>query len=273
MHFSMYHPQAELARTVHSFWVLEQERSYLSEKKERIFPDGYVDIFFHFGAPVQRYNHKNQSIGGHIQLGIAGLFEQHILLKPGGNIKMIGARLLPGALTDLFGLEPHLTTNRIINLSRVSDRGFAFELRLKKAQNNRERLNIFSSFLHTLSEKQFREKPEVITDLLQHMYSNKGIVDLTLFASNNDVNLRTLQRQFSQHIGIPPKKFARIIRFRNILGSIQRQQNPTFTHLAHEYGYFDQAHFVNDFKKITGLSPRSFFKEHHPISNTLNGLS
>ena len=78
---------------------------------------------------------------------------------------------------------------------------------------------------------------------------------------------RQFERVFAQDIGISPKQYLKIIRFQYCI--FQKQQNVrlNMTGLTYESGYFDQSHFVNDFKSMCGLTPRQYFTENEACSD------
>jgi len=67
-----------------------------------------------------------------------------------------------------------------------------------------------------------------------------------------------LERRFRRVVGASPKKFASIVRLRHILHL--RSKGADFTSIAHAAGYYDQSHFIKDFKRFSGLAPESFFR-------------
>jgi AraC-like DNA-binding protein len=69
----------------------------------------------------------------------------------------------------------------------------------------------------------------------------------------------TLERRFRRVVGASPKKFASIVRLRHVLHL--RAKGGDFTSIAHAAGYYDQSHFIKDFKRFSGLAPESFFEQ------------
>src|SRR5215510_10051312 len=67
-----------------------------------------------------------------------------------------------------------------------------------------------------------------------------------------------LERRFRRVVGASPKKFASIVRLRQVLHL--RSKGADFTSIAHAAGYYDQSHFIKDFKRFSGLAPESFFQ-------------
>ena len=75
------------------------------------------------------------------------------------------------------------------------------------------------------------------------------------------LSLRQFERVCKQRIGMPPKLFARIIRFSKAYRLYENSAYKNWTSIAYECGYFDQMHFIRDFKEFTGVTPRIIEKE------------
>ena len=63
-----------------------------------------------------------------------------------------------------------------------------------------------------------------------------------------------------------PKQLARVARLQAALKMIQQKKFNSLTEIAYENGYFDQAHFIKDFREFTGISPKSFFADNLKLS-------
>jgi transcriptional regulator GlxA family with amidase domain len=100
-------------------------------------------------------------------------------------------------------------------------------------------------------------------ELLLRTNGQMSIDDL---AGKLSTNRRQLERRFSSAIGLSPKQLAKIIRLQTTLRLMEQKQFTSLTSLAYENGYFDQAHFVKDFREFTGMSPRQFYGDHVKLS-------
>jgi AraC-like DNA-binding protein len=101
--------------------------------------------------------------------------------------------------------------------------------------------------------------------LLQDFENKISITDLSKIIH---LNQKQLNRYFNKYVGCSPAHFRRIERFRR---SIQEYLNPelenTLTKLAYKFEYSDQAHLINEFKKLTSYSPKKFFKNLSVFAN------
>lgn len=67
-----------------------------------------------------------------------------------------------------------------------------------------------------------------------------------------------MDRWFARQVGIPPKTVGRILRFQGALRALMRDPGVPLADVAADAGYFDQAHFVRDFRRMTGGVPRGY---------------
>lgn len=83
------------------------------------------------------------------------------------------------------------------------------------------------------------------------------------------ISPRQLSREFSRQVGITPKSFVQVMRFRNIFRVVNTQKTCSWSDLVHLGGWYDQAHFCNDIYEITGLTPSAFFAQHSATAGLL----
>ena len=91
-----------------------------------------------------------------------------------------------------------------------------------------------------------------------HIQKRHGAVRMEKLAGAMGLSLSALERRFRRHVGTSPRRFASIVRMRHLLRL--RKAGGNLTELAHQAGYFDQSHFIHDFRRFTGSAPESFFR-------------
>ena len=72
---------------------------------------------------------------------------------------------------------------------------------------------------------------------------------------------------FKFHVGMTPKGFLRVIRFQKAIEEISNRTSVDWTSIAHESGYYDQAHFINDFKAFSGYTPSEYAQKQFEYLN------
>lgn len=146
-------------------------------------------------------------------------------------------------LDKLFGLGGQEIGEKILNADTTSERIKLIETFLFKQLAYRQTIdNIGKSTVETI-------------------LNANGQFSVNDFSKINNISRRQLTRKISSSIGLSPKQLANIIRIQSTLKSLLTNELTNLTNLAYENEYFDQAHFIKDFKEFTGLTPKEFYGE------------
>jgi AraC-like DNA-binding protein len=90
----------------------------------------------------------------------------------------------------------------------------------------------------------------------QCLFAEAGAPGLGTLARDSNMSYRHFERRFISEFGMTPKKFARIARFQRALDAGAARPDKTWCEIAHEFGYYDQAHMARDFISLGGATPK-----------------
>jgi len=93
------------------------------------------------------------------------------------------------------------------------------------------------------------------------MICNSQIKSIQEISEKVNISQRQLERKFAELIGVSPKQYLRLTRIKKVIQMIEHNQSLNLTDIAYYCGYFDQAHFIKDFKHITDQTPSSYINE------------
>ncbi|OMP66280.1 helix-turn-helix transcriptional regulator [Domibacillus epiphyticus] len=106
-----------------------------------------------------------------------------------------------------------------------------------------------------------KSKPNYLLQTgLQYIYVNKGVISIRSLAEKLNYSERNIRRTFHKELGVSPKEFSGIIRFQSLLQELNNSNQYRFANIAAKYGYSDQPHFINNFRRYYGMSPNQIFK-------------
>ena len=257
MNYQVYLPSRELQNFVKCFWSLEDDgRS--KPQKQRVVPDGCMEMIFHFGDRYRQYFNNGSS---YIQPRsfIFGQITHYLEIEPTGVTGIIAARFLPEGLQPLLPVPVSSLQDRAIVLSDIfGEQAIQLEQALLTSGNIPQRIQLIESFLIS-KQTQPTRADTIIANCVEVIMRSQGKIGVADLAQQMKTTRRQLERRFASSVGMSPKRLARAVRLQAALRMLEQKKFDSLTDLAYENGYYDQAHFIRDFKEFTGTSPKSFY--------------
>ncbi len=249
----------KLSGMIKSFWLIDSKED-VSIHREKIIPDGYPELIFHYGDAYKT------NIDGRWKLQgknlIAGQIKNHFFLENRGISKMFGIKFQPWTLTELFDIEMYHLTNTVIEvplelleildpIREIGSRALSFDEKIKKVEN------WFVEYIGRLNPKYPKGQQAV-----ELIIKNNGKLDLKNIQDTVGISERSLERYFRKYIGVSPKYYSRIIRFSHIFKLVQ-DDAINWADIVFLTGFYDQSHFIKNFQEFTGEDPTkySFFED------------
>ena len=172
-----------------------------------------------------------------------------------GEVSIFGIRFRSGGAYPFLEVPLKNLTDKAAGLLHISKR-VARELdsdRLSEALYNLD----FSALDNCLSEyvNDSSRVDELVKEAVSLLRTNHGNMPISDVVRYLECNERTLQRGFLKHVGLTPKYFGRVTRIQSATRIIKSASQARYVSIAYDLGYFDQAHFIKDFKSIMGITP------------------
>jgi AraC-like DNA-binding protein len=168
-----------------------------------------------------------------------------IIFKPGG-----AAAFFKEPMHELFGVS--LSLDLLFGQGQLTE----IEEQLSEANDNLQRVAIVEGLLIS---KLSNAKPDLLIQYaIQQICLGKGVVRIKDLASTLSISHDPFEKRFRKITGTSPKQFSSIVRLRNLIENYNPAADLTETALS--AGYFDQAHFIKDFRIFTGQTPHEFFR-------------
>lgn len=259
MEYNVYEPCAALSKQVKTYWSLDCTAEE-ANGRERIFPDGCIEIIFNHGDRFRKYDSETDF---HIQppAFIHGQLKTYFELEPTGSVGIFSARLHPAGLQPFIDFDVDTFTGSTLTITDVwGEDGAKLEQVILTCADNNQRIAVLEKFLLEKRDtlKVDNAPVEVSVDAI---IESVGTIPIESVAGKLGISKRQLERKFTAAVGISPKLFARITRFQNVLHLIENKEFKSFTATAYDGGFYDQAHFIKDFRDFTGLNPKQYFAE------------
>lgn len=262
LHYRHIQPAPELRPYIQCFHTLVSEGDSETEF-ERFTPDGCAEVNFNLSASAPQRRESDGSTAGLERAYTVVRSTQPYFMLPPADLNMVGVRFHP------WGLHRFTRTP----LSHVADSAVGTEQLFGPAMErlheqlinaNGDPVPVLERFFLDLLPQGAEDA--MVMDACRRIQHANGALGMKELYARYSGSERRFQQRFAQCVGIPAKGFARLTRFRQALRTLTTTA-ATQSDLAFEGGFFDQAHFVNEFKAFAGVSPLHYRREHHPIND------
>jgi AraC-like DNA-binding protein len=257
-------PAPALAPHVRCFWFLRAPGP--DPAPQLVVPDGCMELVVQYGAAVRQ--HQDGRVLEQPRAMLMGELRRPVLIESTGAADMLGVRFAPGAARLFFDPPMEELVDRMAALDAVLDGRDRPHLRRLLDEERREaRLLHFQNWL--LSRLRAATPDRTFRECVRAMLRARGAIGLSDLQRSTGLGERQLQRRFLSSMGITAKSFARVVRFREVLGALTRGA-PDWADMALECGYYDQAHLIRDFRTFTGRTPQQYVAHSHPLSDAFS---
>jgi len=257
MNHQQFEPPPSLKDYVSHFWVLESQDKNPDPRTFTVMSSGYPGLIF-LENPGAITGFEGERLP---QLFVFGQATKAGQLHFSGEFRNIGVSFRPAALKYLFGFDASELTHQNTSIGNLVKSSLSE--RLANCNSARQKVSCIAEFL----EKQANLHGSANNRLeyaIKRLQQGKRLPDV-----QHDLNLseRSLERLFLSHIGITPVMYTRIIRFQTAIALIRQGRSRSLTDIAHSLDYFDQSHFIRDFRLFSGVTPGVYLRkaiEHMP---------
>ena len=251
MKFEVHLPCDQLLPYVKHLIISENENA----ATYKVLPDTALVIGFQYRGKLS-YTDNDQKTPL-ATAGITGLRDSYRIFNNTAGIGSVlvvfrengAARFIPTPLHELF--DESLSLEHFFNRSTLSE----IEERLALAANGKARIKLIEGFL--INQLSDRQPDTLVAHALKHIHASKGTIRVTELASLLNTSASPLEKRFRQEVGASPKKFSMIVRAQNVLAAMDNGKQNYAEYLS---AYYDQAHFIKDFKKFASITPEQYLK-------------
>ncbi len=236
-------PTDKLTKHIDAYWYNTNNKRNIATV--HIFPDGCSDIIFKY----------DDCISSRPELFVTGEMTKYRLVHIKPNQTYLGVRFKPVYIFPFLQTPMHELTDKDVPLELLQKKLFSCLLdetqEEYRVENKIHKMNnIFLRLLNSVENIN-----SVLEYTIEKIILSKGMISIKDISIDSGYSIRQLQRLFKLQVGISPKIFSRIIRFKGIHAILQTQNSKDFLDAALNAGYFDQSHFNREFKEFTGISP------------------
>jgi AraC-like DNA-binding protein len=268
MEFQYFQPAKILVPYIRHYYLFESSEPVGYE--DTVFPSGDMEVIFNLGNGIwESYRQGHYKKNPAIELW--GQITRPLQIRSAGAHSMLGVRFFPHATSFLLDDEIGIFNDQVSDLSDVLGRNIR-DLHIQLADSNS--INARVALLDAFFTERLTRAPKKVQRLhkVAHILSSitQGATENNIgrVADTHGITSRHLHKLVYQHTGLSPKSFDKIHRFKTSLKLIGENKLP-LTSIAYDAGYFDQSHFIRDFKSFTGLTPSAYLDNLSTVNQML----
>jgi len=268
MYYQTFKPHSDLETLVKCYWTLEVPAQQNLER-QLILPDGCVDMCFILGDNIKRYTSEIDFVIQPREMLLGQITEQ-FYIEPTGFVNTFAIRFYPYGLVNFIDLPLNELCNKETPLNTLFGNEKAEKLSQKiiQAVSTENRIQIIEKFLlEKLYDKATIDN--IVKSTIDIILLSNGSKPLNVILKDDKSKRRQLERNFKKQIGLSPKQLSKAIRLQATLQILLNDTTRTLTDIAYESEYYDQAHFIKDFKEFTGLTPKEFLTDEKMMLSSL----
>jgi AraC-like DNA-binding protein len=257
--YETYQPCNELSHLIDLIEVVEVPEKY-TPLKIRFLPDERNYLIFNYGCPFHyklcglEKQYKNR-------LFISGITSHFAIGSISGFSGFIAFRFTPCGFKRVISKKASLIANKLVKIEDVIDYQIDnIEEDLLSNNCNIWRIRTIENLILKWPVKPSNACDEKFSRILEALLILHGKIKIHKLAEQFQLSYTYLERLFKEYLGISPKMYCKLLNLKHILEVGKAYQGKRFTELTYSNGYFDQSHFIKDFKRFTGLNPRKHLK-------------
>ena len=200
---------------------------------------------------------------------VSGQSVSNYSLLVDSKIDQVGIVFKPTGLFHLFNLQMFEFTNIREDLHQVLPHDF-LQIREKLAEirADQARIKLLDELLvNRLKKVQYT--PDGVDKAASRIIDGYGNVNITQLLTDAYMSRRKFERHFLQRVGLSPKYYARIRRYGYVCSQMAGQREVSWDKLLYLGGYYDQSHFIKDFKEFSGKSPKEYLLTNKELAHAL----
>ncbi|MFY0598248.1 MAG: AraC family transcriptional regulator [Cyclobacteriaceae bacterium] len=268
MKYETFDPHPDLASLIKCYWTLEVPAE-IDAPKQRIVPDGCIELAFILGDDIKRYTSDTDFV---IQprAMVIGQITKPYFIQPTGYVNSFAVRFYPYGIANFIKTPIQDLANKETPISSLFEGKMAEELEQKiiQADTTEKRIEIVEDFfLNKLKDTSTID--HIVKSTIDTLYLTKGSMPISSILKDQLSVRRNFERKFSKQIGISPKQLGKVIRLQAALKMILNGESESLTKIAYESEYYDQAHFIKDFKEFTGANPKDYLNDDKMMLSSL----
>jgi AraC-like DNA-binding protein len=246
----------------HIEWLWHYTDFLVDHEREHVLPDGGFDLIINLeDRPRKLFSRQNlDHYDSFKRSWISGAHSEHLIIDALPGATMIGAHFRPGGAAAFLSCAASEISGQVVELESVwGSTARDWRDQLLSARDPGEKFRVFQKLLlQRLTSQPHRDTGRGVTYAISRFSRGSEPTRVAEMAEELGMSHKHFIDCFRREVGLTPKTFCRIRRFQEVLTGIQSRRTVAWADVAYACGYYDQAHFVNDFVAFSGMNPSEY---------------
>ncbi|MGE5805899.1 MAG: DUF6597 domain-containing transcriptional factor [Ignavibacteria bacterium] len=269
MRYKTFSPSSKLMPYVRNYWLLEVDKSDCPVI-QNILPFGSFELIIHLKNVCEMTSFANSCKSFmQPQFFYTGQFTKPISINFQNEAKVLAASLHPWAGNLLFKIPADKFTNETISVD-LFEKNISFTERLLNSKKDSELIFLLEQFLQLKLMHYIPDK--IVSRIVKEIKMENSTKKLNKLLNESGLSRRRIEQKFLETTGLTMSHLLRKIRFQKAVQFLRNFPLKSLTQIGLDAGYYDQAHFIRDFKDFSNLSPREYLIQEFGMKKFVEGL-
>lgn len=267
MNFQLVKPTGFLKNYINHYCFMESPIQGI-DVTERVIPSESIQLMFHYRNPFVTH-YQNGLLVVQPRSVVSGLSNTYSDVSTSGEAGVVFVTFYPHSACHFFPFPLSEIANKSINMADI------FHQETKQVEEKLYLKNSVHARVQVIEDlliRKFSPIPpydyQTLQKGMEYIRLLKGQTTVKTLSEKLSTTPKTLERKFSRYLGKTTKQMIKLIRFQEVISGLSTESKMTLTEQAYRNGYFDQAHFIKDFKTYCGYTPREYLvKYSSPVSD------
>lgn len=251
-----------LKNLIKFYWTLKSKNEKTIHGK--LIPTNNIDLIINFSNPIKYKNKTKEHLFRYCHF--SGIQDNHRIITQKGPLDVLGISFHPTGFYPLIKIPLSEFAKKMIPIDSLIS-GFERKAeRIAETESIWQRISVIEETLLDIIDLTLLPEKN-LGFITNDFIANADNITIRDYCKKHGINQKKIERFFHKYLGTTPKAFIMTTKFQHAIKSLMNGEFVSMTQLGYAFNYYDQTHFINNFKSFSGKTPYKQLKENDLIIN------